>query len=83
MGGVVGVEGGAPKAGALGGRIVGSRFPFIFQLRLLLGRLNAARSIAFRVLFQASRASDFEFFDLPSVPLILGPKPTVVVEGGG
>jgi hypothetical protein len=31
-----------------------------FQLRLSLGKLSAARSIAFRVLFQASQASGFD-----------------------
>src|SRR5882762_1471143 len=33
-------------------------FPSSFQLRLSLGKLSAARSIAFRVLLRASQASD-------------------------
>jgi hypothetical protein len=36
----------------------GFRFPFIFQLRPSLGKLSAARSIAFRVLLRASQALD-------------------------
>src|SRR5258705_4380780 len=44
------------------------QFPSSFQLRPSLGKLSAARSIAFRVLFKASQASDVG--SIPTAPTI-------------
>jgi len=60
------------------------RFPFsiIFHLRTLQIVKNAANPAFFELKLQASQASDVEFADLPSVPRILGPKPTFVANSG-
>ena len=53
----------------------GFQFPFSFQLRPSLVKLSAARSIAFRVLFKASQASDVGSIPIArSINPVYGPK---------
>ena len=54
------------------------QFPISFQLRPSLGKLNAARSIAFRVLCTASQASDVA--SIPIAPFI-NPMTQLILHG--